>query len=256
MGGLLAIWLMFAIALNWGGASLELFLLFCGNTDAILSGELWRLVTAPAMHFPKDRIGDIVFSLLGLYFLTPTLEQHWGRARLLRFLVFSGVIAYGSQLLVGLVLPAELAAKLIPEHWFGFGPVLEAIAIAWALSFRDQELRLFFVFPMKARTLVWFVIGISVLRVIAVAGGPEGLISPFGGMFAGWLLGGSTPSPLRRAFLRLRLVQLERGAAREKRARSSAGRNFEVIRGGRAETPQKSTDKKKNGRGPDGQWLN
>ena len=46
------VWLMFAIGLNWGGAPPSLFLLFTGNTDAILHGEVWRLFTAPLMHTP------------------------------------------------------------------------------------------------------------------------------------------------------------------------------------------------------------
>jgi uncharacterized membrane protein YgcG len=147
---------------------------------------------------------------------------------------------------------------LVPEYWFGFTPVLEAIAIAWALSFRDRQARLMFVLPVSATGLVWFVVGLSVLRVIAVSEAPEGLLSPFGGMFAGWLFGGGTPSPLRRAFLKLKLLQLERGQLRERQERSRRGKaTFEVIEGGKSSTgPRPGGNRNKGGRGPDGQWLN
>jgi membrane associated rhomboid family serine protease len=228
MTGLFLLWLTFAIAVNWGGASADVFFLFCGNSELILQGEVWRLVTAAFMHFPTGSIGHILFVLMGLYFLTPALEERWGGPRLLRFLFFSAIIAYSVQFLVGLLLPATASAKLVPQYWFGAFPVLEAVAIAWAFSFR-------------------FVVAMSVLRVIAVAEAPEGLLSPFGGMLAGWLLGGGTPSPLRKAYLMLRLRQLDREAEAGRAARKDRVKNsrFEVIDGG-----------KKGSRGPDGKWLN
>lgn len=235
LGTLFCIWLMFAAAVNWGGASEQLFLLFCGNTSAVLSGQIWRLFTAPLMHLPSGNVSHVLFTLLGLYFLTPTLESHWGSARTLRFLALSGVLAYSVQLLIQVVLPATLASKLVGQYWFGAMPVVEAVAIAFALTFRGQVVRLMFVLPVSSRGLVLFVVGINLLYVIAAAQPAEGLIAPFGGMFAGWLLGGGTPSPLRRAYLKLRLRQLDRQAAQERRARSTRARSapFKVIDGGR-----------------------
>jgi membrane associated rhomboid family serine protease len=259
MVALFAIWLMFALALNWANASLELFLLFTGNDQAILSGQVWRVFTAPLMHFPKDSVGSILMTLLGLYFLTPSLEQHWGSGRLLRFFALSAITAYAVQFLICRLLPATISTKLVAEYWYGFTPVLEAIAIAWALNFREQQVRLMFVLPISARHLVWFVVGLSVLRVVAMSEAPEGLIAPFGGMFAGWLFGGGTPSPWRRAFLKLRLLQLERGQVRERRDRIRRGKgSFEVIEGGKSgpSAPRPPAGRNKGGRGPDGQWLN
>lgn len=171
----------------------------------------------------------------------------WGGPRLLRFLFFSAVIAYGFQMVLGALLPAETAAKLVPPYWFGAYPVVEAVAIAWALSFRGQTVRLMLVLPVSANALVGFVIALSVLRVVAAAEAPEGLLSPFGGMFAGWLLGGGTPSPLRRAYLALRLRQLDREARAAGRDRQQRVKNsrLQVIEGG-----------KKGSKGPDGKWLN
>jgi hypothetical protein len=54
--GLLALWLMFAVGINWAGVPEELFLLFCGNAQQILQGEVWRLFTAPLMHQPTGTI--------------------------------------------------------------------------------------------------------------------------------------------------------------------------------------------------------
>jgi membrane associated rhomboid family serine protease len=239
-----AIWLMFALAVNWAGANEDLFLLFCGNTERILHGEVWRLFTAPLMHLPSGTVGHILFAILGLLFLAPSLEKQWGTGRMLRFLMLSAVIAYGFQMLCELALPASFARRLVPEYWFGAFPALEAVAIAWALSFRGQTVRLWFVLPVSSSGMVIFIVVMSVLRVVAAAPGPEGLLAPFGGMLAGWLLGASTPSPLRRAYLKLRLAQLDREAARSAEAARARRKSssFRVIEGGRGGRPGSDGD--------------
>lgn len=229
-----AIWLMFAVALNWAGASADVFYAVCGNTERIVHGQVWRLFTAPWLHIPSGSIGHIVWAILGLFFFAPALEEKWGTARFLRFYFFSSVIAYTFQLLCEVAVPS-FAQRLVPDYWFGSVPALEACAIAWALTFRGQTIRLWFIVPMTSTGLVILIAAVSVLRIIAVDGAPEGLLSPIGGMFAGWLIGGGTPSPLRRAYLKLRLAQLDREAARGSRARAErrAASQFRVLEGGK-----------------------
>jgi membrane associated rhomboid family serine protease len=234
MLGLLGLWLMFAMALNWGNADPAIFQFFAGNTPAIAGGEVWRLLTAPWIHMPNDP-WHVMGSLLGLYFLAPSLEQRWGSRRLLFFLAASGVLAYLCQFAAELLLPSSIAGRLSGGYWFGSVPMIEAISVAWALNFRGQTVRLMFVLPVTARGLLGFVVGFSVLRLIAVQQTPEGLIAPFGGLAAGWLLGAGTPSPLRQLYLKFRYNQLEREAARERQNRGRRAKNapFSVIEGGR-----------------------
>ena len=106
-----ALWLMFAVGLNWGGASSSVFMLLTGNTQAILHGEVWRLLTAPLMHWPSGGSGvsHLLTALFGLYFLAPRLEELWGVARTLRFIGLACVLAYVLQMLVQLALPDKLA---------------------------------------------------------------------------------------------------------------------------------------------------
>ncbi|MCB9586394.1 MAG: rhomboid family intramembrane serine protease [Polyangiaceae bacterium] len=247
---LLAVNVAFAVAINYGGASAELFYALCGSTEKILHGQVWRLVTAPWMHEPSGNIGHLLFALIGLFFLTPQLETQWGTKRTLRFLFFAGLIAYTIQGVLELALPAQFSARLVPAYWYGAAPVIEAVAVAWALSFRGQTVRLFFVLPVTSGMLLGFVIAMSVLRVLWLSAAPEGLLSPFGGMFAGWLLGGGTPSPLRRAWLRFRLRQLDAQVEKDSsnRKKRVAKSSFRVIEGGRGKDDE--------GKGPDGRWLN
>lgn len=244
--GLLGIWLMFAVALNWGGADRGLFELFAGNTDAILSGQIWRLFTAPLIHMPNDP-WHVMGVLLGLFFLGPSLEARWGGRRFAFFLWASAVLGYACQLAVEATFSGA-AGKVSTGIWFGGIPAVEALSVAWALTFSGQTVRLLFVLPVTSRGLLWFVIGFSVLRLIAVQQTAEGLISPFGGLAAGWLLGAGTPSPLRRLYLKFRYSQLQRETARasQERSRRAKQSRFSVIEGGKRDDDD----------GPGGKYLN
>jgi membrane associated rhomboid family serine protease len=233
--GLVGLWLAFAVAINWGSSSSDLFLLLVGSSIEINKGEIWRLFTAPLMHHPEGSTGvnHILSTVIGLFFLAPALESAWGTRRLLRFLAVSSVFAYAVQWLLTLVLPASASHRLVPVYWYGAMPALEAVAIAFALSLRANNVLLFFVLPIGSRGLLIATVGISIALVAADAIGPSGAIAPFAGMAAGWLFGGSTPSPARRWWLRWRLQRLESETTAERnRRRTEAKRRFEVLPGG------------------------
>jgi membrane associated rhomboid family serine protease len=250
--GLLAIWLVYAVGINWGGASRELFDTLCGSTALILKGEVWRLFTAPLLHEPTGTIWHIAIVLLMLYIFGAQLEREWGAKRFLKFLAGSAVFGYAVQMLVELALPADYSQKLVPALWYGAEPAVSAVSIAWALTFRGRTVNLMFVVPVTSTGLLIFVILLQVMYVIANVSVPEGLISPFGGMLAGWLFGSGSPSPLRRAWLKLRLVQLDAEARREADARKKrvAKSGLQVLEGGRS--GDSDDDEKK----PPGGWLN
>jgi membrane associated rhomboid family serine protease len=251
----LSIWLAFAVGINWGGAPESLFFSLCGNTRLILEGEVWRLFTAPLLHVPSGTIGHILTTMLGLYFLGTSLESSWGAKRFLGFLGASAIFAYTLQMIVEIAMPANIASKLVGEYWFGAVPVVSAISVAWALSFKGRTVNLMLVFPVSSRGLILFVLILNVMYLIAGAGGPDGLISPFGGMLAGFLFGGGSPSPVRRLWLKLKLAQLDAEARREADMRKQriARGGFKVIEGGRSTEESDDSDPRK---GPDGGWLN
>lgn len=255
MVGLLALWVMFAVSVNWADSSTGLFKLLCGNADAVVHGQVWRLLTGPLVHDPTD-VGHILFTLIGIYFLSPSLEQQWGSARFVRFLFFSAWLAYLVQFSLVLVLPASIVVRVLPSgYWFGMLPAVDAIAVAWALSFKDQTVRLMFVLPVTGRAMLIFVAAVNVLYLLAARAAPSGLLAPFGGMFAGWLLGGGSPSPLRRAYLKLRLAMLGGEAKKfdQARAKRIQGSGLRVIRGGSDDDDKGGSG---NGGSDPGHWLN
>jgi len=236
---LLGIWIVLALAINWGpealaGIAVDAYATGAGRATALTRLELWRLVTAATLHEPQG-LGSIFFNLLGLYFLGPSLEKTWGSRRFLLFLLGASLASYGLQAIAMTLLPAAVGQRLAPSDWVGALPLVEAIAIAWATSFRGRVVNLFFVLPVSSRGLVLFVVGASVLAVIAAEMPPSGLVAPFGGMLAGWLLGGE-PMTLRRLWLNFRLRAHERelaALAAQRRSRAAAS-GLRVIPGGGA----------------------
>jgi len=249
--GVFALWLLFALSINWGPdpiaeLAIDAFEALVGNTEQVFLGQLWRLLTAAILNSPQG-LGDIFFTLLGLYFLSPSLETIWGASRYLKFLVAAAIVSYGLQAAIVFALPPFAASRLVQEGWYGALPVIEAIAIAWALSFKGRTVHLFMILPVTGRQLVWLVVGLGVLAIVALQGSRSGLVAPFGGMLSGWLFSGN-PSTLRRFYLRLKLRRHERELARVRRARSQrvAASRLRVIEGGSDETEDES-----NQSGPD-----
>jgi hypothetical protein len=83
----------------------------------------------------------------------------------------------------------------------------------------------------------------------------EGIAGLLAGCLGGWLLGGGTPSPLRRYWLKFRIGRLDaevqrEAAQRKKRVERS---QLKVIEGGRGKPDEGGEP---GGRGPDGRWLN
>ena len=228
------LWVALAVSVNWINVGTSVAAFMAGTSSGVLHGQIWRLFTAPLIHDTSNP-WHLLTTLLGLWFLAPSLEERWGPRRMLVFLLGSAAFAFAMQVLVGL-----LVTKLNRSLWFGGLGMIEAVAVAWALSNRDSQVRMFFLLPVSAMTMVFIVFALSVLNVIALNEHThEGLVTPFGGMLAGWLF--SDRSPLRRLYLQLKLRRLQAETAKLRadqaaatRARRAEGPALRVIDGGKA----------------------
>jgi membrane associated rhomboid family serine protease len=223
------IWVALAISVNWANVGVTVLQFLAGSTPGVFRGEIWRFFTAPLVHDLRQPM-HLVTTLLGLWFLAPSLETEWGTRRMLLFLFGSGALAFVFQ-----VVGSELVPSIGSQLWYGGLGFVEATAVAWALQNRHAQVRLFFMLPVSATTLIAFIFLISVAHVIAKNDHtPEGLITPFGGMLAGYLF--SDKSPLRRLYLKWRLKQIQSQTAeirRQSAARAEAARGrLRVIDGG------------------------
>lgn len=222
-----AIWVFFAAGLNWAGAGEQAFAWVVGS-DGILHGEVWRVFTSPLVQKPSGSgsVSHLLTGLMGLYFLGASLEERWGSRRFFLFVYGSGVFAAAVQGVVGGLLP-----QVHQDVFFGALGMVDAVAVAWALSFKSSQVRLFFVLPVSGLGLLAFVAVLNVLYVIGSDTHYEGLVTPLAGMLAGYLFGDT--SPLRRFWLQRRFKQLqaESKALRDLRV-GTGGPKLKVIEGG------------------------
>jgi len=247
--------LAFAVGINWGGVSCDTFELFCGNTLAILHGQVWRVFTASLLQSP-DSLWHLLGVIASLYFFGVSLEEQWGSRRFTRFLLGLIVIPTLFQALCEIALPPSVSRLLLPPSWFGGNAVSSGIAVAWALTYRGGIIRLFGVLPITARMMIWLAVGTPFIYLLFRRLPPEGIPASLGGCFTGWLLGGGNPSPLRRVWLKFRMGRINADVAREaaQRKKRAERSRLKVIEGGLAK-PDSPNDGEK-GRGPDGRWLN
>lgn len=212
LGAIAACTLAAVIVVNWapGGAQgMRLFDLVVFDPARAVTRP-WTFLTSGLFASPVG-ISHALWSLVGLYFFSPDLEKRWGAGRFLRFLAYAVVLGN---------VAVWLASQLSLQHEifhpaFASGPLaaITATVIAWSRERPTAQIRLMFFLPMSGRTLYLLTIGVSLLSLLFLQGAPEGAVAPLGGIASGILFGGS-PSPMRSAWLRLKLALLRRRGAR------------------------------------------
>jgi membrane associated rhomboid family serine protease len=235
-----------ALLATWVPGGVAAFLwLVCERAHAFQ--QPWRLLTSGLLTDP-EHWSHLLFSLAGLYFLGAGLERRWGTWRFVRFFVLSILVGNLTVLAVAALVPPDAQHRFRPDLMFGPTAAITAFAVAWSREFADSTINVFFVIPVKGRTLLWVTLGFCVLDLIYPAGIPEGVVAPFGGVIVGLVFGGS-PSLARTAWLRLRLALLRRSAsglrvsdvlsARQERRPRSGGPPLRVVPGGLDEVLKK-----------------
>jgi membrane associated rhomboid family serine protease len=194
---------------TWVPGGKQVFMVLACELGRALT-QPWRLLSSGLLTSP-DHWSHLLFSLAGVYFLGAPLERRWGPWRFARFFFLAILLGNLVTIAADLSVPPDAQPRFHPDLVFGPTAAIAGIAVAWSREFRDSTVNLFFVVPMRGKTLLWVTIGFCVLDLVYPAGLPEGVFAPFGGIIAGLLFGGS-PSLARTAWLRLRLAVLRRRA--------------------------------------------
>ncbi|UCG32159.1 MAG: rhomboid family intramembrane serine protease [Phycisphaerales bacterium] len=136
------------------------------NVELILHGQIWRLVTYQYLH-DVGYIWHILLNMLGIYFLGPPLERHWGGKRFFWFYTAGGTL--GSLFYVVLV-----GVSFLPDGvMVGASGCVLAVLGACAVLFPHFQLILF-IFPVPIRFAAVLFTAIYVLNILtrgANAGG-------------------------------------------------------------------------------------
>jgi len=115
----------------------------------ILQGQVWRIISWVLIPPPLGHPIFIIIMVFLYYSLGRTLERAWGTFRFNLYL-FSGIFftVLGSFLLFFLLGGAVFGGNLFSTHFINM-----SIFLAFAVSFPNMELRLYFVLPVKVKWL-------------------------------------------------------------------------------------------------------
>jgi len=131
---------------------------FVLDPDAVLSGQVWRLLTYAFLH---DRAGllHIIMNMLILWWFGGTLERMYGSREFLWFYLTAAVVAGVGFLGLGLALGTQGPA-------LGASGAVMAVFMLYATHFPRERLWIFGLIPVEIRFLIAFYVAADLYPVL------------------------------------------------------------------------------------------
>lgn len=165
---------VFLLQMAWGAQIASVFGL--RPVDVWTRGFIWQIVTYMFLH---GGLFHILFNLFALWMFGRSLENVWGTRAFLKYFLVTGIGAG----IITTVTPFNFNNVIIGAS----GAVL-AVLFAYARTWPNNPIYVYFLFPVPAKYFVAFMILIDLL---AVAGMPQAgnvaHVTHLGGVLVGWL---------------------------------------------------------------------
>ena len=152
----------------------ELIALFGLIPARVEQFEIWRLFTYQFLH---GGVWHLAMNMFMLWMFGSELEQLWGRSF---FLKYYFVCAVGG----GLVFAAVRHGTGIPS--VGASAAIYGILMAYAIWFPNRQVFIWFLFPIRVRYLVIFLMAIEFIQAVEQTGTGIAHAAHFGGMAFGY----------------------------------------------------------------------
>ena len=157
--------------------------------------EYWRVISFQFLH---GSFSHLLFNMIGLFFFGSMIERYLGSKRYLAFYLLCGV--FGALMYCVLNLGGYVAATIlgseirIPGLLFNstLTPLVGAsagvfgILMAGAYLAPNVKVLLFFIIPMRLKTLAYALVAIALFTVITNGNNAGGEAGHLGGAFAGF----------------------------------------------------------------------
>jgi rhomboid family protein len=145
--------------------------------------RVWQLASYMFLH---GGLLHILFNMLALWMFGAELERMWGSREFLKFYFVTGVGAGALTVLFSL-LPFGFAQQLQYVTIIGASGAIYALLLAYALSFPDRPIYMYFVFPIPAKIFVLIMGAIAFYSSIVETGGGVANATHLGGLVIGYL---------------------------------------------------------------------
>src|SRR5262245_58793843 len=122
------------------------------NTDLILKGEVWRLITSVFLHSGPFHL---IFNMLVLWWAGQQLERVYGAKEFTLFYLLSGI---GANLVYFLV---QVVGLIPHSSALGASGAVTATMIVFAFHFPHQQVRVWFVIPMPVWLMAVLYVGLE-----------------------------------------------------------------------------------------------
>ena len=150
--------------LTWAMPVLEIYLAFEARS---LFPRIWTPFTYMFVH---GGFLHLLFNMLVLFFFGPPLEERWGSAEFLKFYVLAG-------------LGGALLSILLPYPIIGASGAVYGVMVAFAMYWPDTPIYVWGIFPVKAKWLVAFLVGIGIFSALSSSPGGIAHLAHLGGAF-------------------------------------------------------------------------
>lgn len=157
--------------------------------------QIWRFI---GFQFCHASLNHIVFNMIGLFFFGPIVERYLGAKRFAAFYLLCGVAGALLYLLLNfsgfIVATATNGRVMIPGLLFndpdmplvGASAGVFGVLIAAARLMPEARVLLFFVVPMKLKTLAYGLVLVAAASVLFRWNNAGGEAAHLGGALAGW----------------------------------------------------------------------
>ena len=126
------------------------------QTGQAYNFQIWQLITYQFMH---GGFSHIFFNMFMLWMFGNEIENIMGSKKFLFFYLLSGIGAGLVQLIVGPVVSNHLAFTI------GASGAVYGVMIAFAMFFPDRQIYVYFLFPVRAKYLIAFLVLIEFMSV-------------------------------------------------------------------------------------------
>jgi rhomboid family protein len=140
---------------GWGPGPITSWLIL--DVNAVLHGEVWRLLTYAFLH-DVGNIWHIVFNMLFLWWFGNDVEDLYGPKEFLAFYLVSAFLGGVAYQVAGILSPAGIGPCL------GASGAVTAVMVLFACHFPTRMILLFFFFPVP----IWLFVGFQVAQDVFV----------------------------------------------------------------------------------------
>jgi len=171
---------------------------------------VWQFVTWLFLHSP-GHLFHILFNMLVLWMFGKSIEQRFGPRKFLLFYFTAGIFSG-----LGYVLVSAFGESFRPA--IGASGAIMGLLVAFGMLFPDAVVLAFLLIPMKAKHLVWLLVGIDLVYFFFMTGTDIAVSAHLAGALYGFLFLRLEP----RVIARLRRIEADgrrKGAEDERHAR-------------------------------------